>query len=212
MQEEDVYKIAFRTHEEHYEFHVMPFGLCNAPSSFQALMNTTFRPHLRKFIIIFFDDILIYNKTFEAHVHHMECVFQLLQEGQFFRKLSKCAFAQRQIEYLGHTVSSSSVKPVPEKILAIQQWPPPTSLQTLRGFLGLTGFYRCFIRGYAMTTAPLVHLLTKDTFEWSTAAQDAFQALKTTVSTAPVLCLPDFSLPFTLETNASGLGMGAVLS
>ena len=127
-------------------------------------------------------------------------------------KLSKGAFAQRQIEYLGHTVSGSSVKPVPEKILAIQQWPPPTSLQTLRGFLGLTGFYRCFIRGYAMTTAPLVHLLTKDTFEWSTAAQDAFQALKTTVSTAPVLCLPDFSLPFTLETNASGLGMGAVLS
>lgn len=127
-------------------------------------------------------------------------------------KLSKGAFAQRQIEYLGHMVSGRSVKPVQEKILAIQQQPSPTSLHTLRGFLGLTGFYRRFIRGYAAIAAPLVHLLTKDTFEWSTIVQDAIQALKTSVNIASVLPLPDFSLPFTLETDASRLGLGVVLS
>jgi hypothetical protein len=212
MREEDVGKTAFRTHQGHYEFRVMPFGLCNAPSTFQATMNSIFQPFLHRFIIVFFDDILIYSSTYEEHLMHLEQAFQILQQGQFFLKQSKCLFAQRQIEYLGHIVSKEGVEPVKAKILAIQQWPVPSTIKALRGFLGLTGFYRRFIKGYASIAAPLSQLLKKDQFGWSPEAQLAFEALKLAVSQAPVLVLPDFSVPFTVETDASGVGMGAVLS
>lgn len=105
MKEEDIGKNAFCMHHGHYEFCVMPFGLCNAPSSFQATMNYIFGPYLCKFIIVFFDDILIYNKTFPEHLDHLAKDFTVLLEGNFFLKLSKCTFAQQQVEYLGHMVS-----------------------------------------------------------------------------------------------------------
>lgn len=106
MKEEDMSKMNFRTHHNHYEFCVMPFGLCNALSSFQATMNSIFGPYLRKFIIIiFFDDILIYNQSFTEHLAHLEKAFEVLVVGQFFLKLSKCMFAQKQVEYQGHLVS-----------------------------------------------------------------------------------------------------------
>lgn len=105
MKEEDVGKTAFRTHKGYFEFRVMPFGLCNAPSSFQATMNNIFGPYLRKFIIVFFDDILIHSRTFQEHLSHLEQAFQILLAGKFFLKLSKCTFAQKQVEYLGHLVS-----------------------------------------------------------------------------------------------------------
>ena len=163
MNEEDIHKTVFHTHQGHYEFRVIPFGLCNAPSSFQALMNTTFQPYLCKFIIVFFDDILIYSKSFEDHLRHLDCALQVLKDGRFFLKLSKCCLAQQQIEYLGHVVSGAGVQPVLETVLAVQQWPQPTSFRTLQGFLGLMGFYRRFIKGNAAIAAPLVHLLTRNT-------------------------------------------------
>ncbi|MCH98706.1 hypothetical protein A2U01_0019712, partial [Trifolium medium] len=150
--------------------------------------------------------------TYEDHLRHVEQAFQILTEGQFFLKQSKCLFAQRQIEYLGHVVSSQGVEPVTAKIIAIQQWPTPKNIKALRGFLGLAGFYRRFIQGYASIAAPLTQLLKKDQFGWSPAAQLAFDALKRALSQAPVLVLPNFDLPFTVETDASGVGMGAVLS
>ena len=119
--EEDISKTAFRTHHGHFEFTVMPSGLCNAPSSFQATMNTIFRPFLRQFIIVFFDDILIYSATLEDHVFHLEQAFQVLLQEQFVLKLEKCTFAQPQVEYLGHVVSSRAVDPVLAKVPAIQQ-------------------------------------------------------------------------------------------
>ena len=155
MKEEDVGKTTFRTHNDHFEFCVMPFGLCNAPSSFQAMMNSTFGPHLRKFIIVFFDDILIYSRTFQEHMSHLEQAFQILLVGKFFLKLSKCTFAQQQVEYLGHVVSQSGVQPVSTKVDAIQQWPTPSSTRALRGFLGLSDFYCRFIKGYASIASPL---------------------------------------------------------
>ena len=212
MATEDVSKTAFRTHHGHYEFLVMPFGLYNVPLSFQATMNLTFGPILRKFIIVFFDDILIYNKTFSEHIKHLQIAFQTLQDHSFFLKLPICSSATQQVEYLGHIVSEQGVEPVPTKVIAVHQWPPPTSIRVLRGFLGLSGFYRCFIKGYATLVAPLTALLAKDSFHWTQAADQAFRKLKEALCTTPVLRLPDFSLPFILETDASGTGMGVVLS
>ena len=209
---EDILKTAFRTHHGHYEFRIMLFGLCNAPSSFQATMNAIFWPYLRRFIIVFFDDILVYSASLTEHLNHLEITFQVLLTHQFVLKFSKCFFAQNQVEYLGHIVSSEGVKPVASKVEAILHWPIPHSIKAVRSFLGLAGFYRRFIRGYATIAAPLVHITTKAHFLWTEKAQAAFEQLKLAVSTAPVLSLPDFEQPFTVETDASGVGMGAILS
>ena len=210
MTEEDIYKTAFPTLHGHFEFRVMPFGLCNAPSSFQATMNTIFRPYLRQFIIVFFDDILIYSATLEDHVLHLEQAFQILLQEQFVLKLSKCTFAQPQVEYLGHVVSAQGVEPVMAKVQAIQQWLEPHSGRALRSFLGLAGFYRRFIRGYATIAAPLTKLVTAEPFQWTDEARAAFTHLKQVLTSTPVLRLPDFSLPFTVETDASGTSMGVL--
>lgn len=146
------------------------------------------------------------------HLNHLEITFQVLLTHQFVLKFSKCFFAQTQVEYLGHIVSSEGVKPVASKVEAILQWPIPHSIKAVRSFLGLADFYRRFIRGYATIAAPLVHITTKAHFMCTDLAQDAFEKLKQAVSTAPVLSLPDFEQPFTAEADASGLGMGAVLS
>ena len=212
MNTTNISKTSFRTHQGHYEFRVMPFGLCNAPFSFQATMNQLFQPYLRKYIIVLFDDILIYSRTMHDHLLHLETAFQVLMAGQFPLKLSKCTFAQQQLEYLGHMVSANGVKPVPEKVQAIQQWPTPCTSQALRGFLGLAGFYRRFIRGYAALAAPLTKLLRHGQFDWSQEADTAFQNLKNALTVVPVLALPDFSTPFMVETDTSGSGMGAVLT
>ena len=164
MKESDISKIAFHTHHGHYEFCVMPFGLCNTPSSFQATMNRLFQPHLCRYIIVFFDDILIYSRSLNDHLEHLEIVFQVLKEGEFTLKFSKCSFAQKQIEYLGHVVSVEGVQPLSDKVQAIQQWPQPCTARALCGFLGLAGFYRRFIRSYATLVAPLTSLLTKEEF------------------------------------------------
>jgi hypothetical protein len=115
MAPDDIHKTAFRTHLGHYEFLVMPFGLCNAPSTFQNTMNTLFQQYLRRFVIVFFDDILVYSKTWEDHIKHLETVFNCLLDNQFFLKDSKCTFAQESISYLGHVVSFTGVGPDREK-------------------------------------------------------------------------------------------------
>ena len=116
MKEEDIHKTAFRAHQGHYEFRVIPFGLYNAPSIFQATMNQLFQPFLRKFIIVFFDDVLVFSKTMKDHLVHLQNAFQLLLSGKFSLKLTKCTFAQTQLEYLGHMVLGRGVEPVPEKL------------------------------------------------------------------------------------------------
>lgn len=207
----DVEKMAFRTHQGHYEYRVMPFGFCNAPSTFQAAMNILLTPFLRKFAAVFFDDILVYSRTLSLDLQHLEFVFQTLLQGQYHLKRTKCLFAQKQVEYLGHIVSGKGVEPEPSKVQAMVQWPTPSSAKELRSFLGLTGFYRKFIKNYAMIAAPLTSLFAKDSFEWSLDAQSAFEQLKAAMKTAPVLALPDFEEPFVIEADAFGADMGAVL-
>lgn len=154
MHPPDIPKTAFRTHQGHYEYLVMPFGLCNAPSTFQATTNLLFQPYLHRFVIVFFDDILVYSSSLEDHHTHLQIVFQCLVDNHFFLKKSKCTFAQPSISYLGHIVSANGVGPDQEKIKAMVQWPQPQTLKQLRGFLGLTGFYRKFVHNYAQLLQP----------------------------------------------------------
>jgi transposase InsO family protein len=211
MHDDDIPKTTFRTHQGHYEYRVMPFGLCNAPSTFQAAMNELLQPFLRHFVAVFFDDILVYSVSLEEHVLHLDQVFSSLLSAQFYLKQSKCLFAQRKLEYLGHIISGEGVQVDPSKISAMVDWPVPTSTTSLRGFLGLTGFYRKFIRNYAAIATPLTKLLRKDAFLWTAEAQTAFESLKQAMTKAPLLASPNFSIPFVLETDASGIAMGAVL-
>lgn len=160
----------------------------------------------------FFNDILIYSSSWQAHLQHVEVVFQILSLNVLYAKLSKCLFGLTEVEYLGHMVSESGVAMDKVKVQAVMDWPIPKNLKQLRGFLGLTGYYRRFIKSYATIASPLTNLLMKEAFGWTVDAETAFQKLKQAATTAPVLGLPDFSQPFVLETDASGTGIGAVLS
>lgn len=211
MREADIQKTAFTTHMGHFEYIVMPFGLTNAPATFQTLMNTILSEFLRKFALVFFDDILIYSTTMQDHVHHLRTVLQALRENQLYAKLSKCVFGQSEIEYLGHIIRSQGVATDPSKIDIIKKWPAPTSVTELRSFLGLAGYYRRFIQGYGTICKPLFDVLKKDAFKWSLAQEQAFHKIKEIMSSPPVLALPNFSQPFVLEADASGTGIGAVL-
>jgi hypothetical protein len=211
MKEVDIPNTTFRTHEVHYEFLVMPFGLCNALSTFQSLMNHVFCPFLHHFLLVFFDDILIYGKTWIDHLAHVDRFLHLLSQHQLFLIQSKCAFGASEVEYLGHLVGKDGIRVDPKKIEAMQDWPHPNTLKSLRGFLGLTGYYRKFVKNYGNIAAPLTALLKKNSFTWNPTTAQAFQTLKMGMCTTPVLALPDFTKTFVLECDASGKGIGVVL-
>ena len=189
----------------------MPFGLCNALATFQALMNDVLRPFLRRFVLVFFDDILIYSSSFAEHLQHMRAVLTTLQQHHLFVKRSKCDFGASNISYLGHVISAQGVAMDPEKVQAVADWPQPRSARAVRGFLGLAGYYRKFVKEFGTIAAPLTALLKKEGFTWSPEAEAAFTALKTAITTAPVLVLPNFNHLFVVECDASTYGFGAVL-
>jgi hypothetical protein len=212
MHPDDCGKTAFQTHAGHYEFKVMSFGLTGAPHTFQKAMNSTLKHLLRKSVLVFFDDILVYSKSYEEHLCHLEEVFQILQQEQWRVKLSKCAFAKREISYLGFVISDKGVSTCPGKIKAVLEWPVPTNVKELRSFLGLAGYYRKFVQNFGIIAKPLTNRLRKNMlFVWTSDHEVAFQTLKEALVSAPVLALPDFSRPFCIETDASDGGVGAVL-
>lgn len=211
VKKEDIPKTAFKTHEGHYEFLVMPFGLTNAPSTFQSLMNTLFKPYLRKFILVFFDDILIYSRNPTEHWDHVRVTLKILRENELFAKESKCRFGMEEVDYLGHIITRGGVKADFSKIEAMKSWPKPTSLKSLKGFLRLIGYYRRFVKNYGAIAAPLTSLLKKNAFQWNETATTAFENLKIAMSNSSVLALPNFLKPFTIECDASGVRIRAVL-
>ncbi|XP_021717906.1 uncharacterized protein LOC110685687 [Chenopodium quinoa] len=180
----DVFKTAFKTHIGHYEFLIMPFGLTNAPASFQGWMNHVFRPLLRKCVLVFFDDILVYSRSLQEHWKHLAEVFELMKEH---------------------------METDPKKVSAVSSWLIPANVKELKSFLGLTGYYRKFFKSYAIICKPLTEKLKKNGFAWSNQAQKAFEDLKSALVSAPVLAIPNFEKQFILETDASKTRIGAVL-
>lgn len=155
---------------------------------------------------------MVYSRSWEDHLQHLGTFLGILQKNQLVVKQSKCQFGVTQVEYLGHVISNRGVGVDPIKTQAVLQWPTPTTVKSLRGFLGLAGYYRKFISGFGSIAAPLNRLLSKDGFQWNPDAAAAFDKLKLALSSPPVLRLPDFSRPFVVECDACGTGLGAILS
>ena len=195
----------------------MPFGLCNAPATFQRMMNTILRDGLDRFVLVFLDDILIYSRTIEEHEQHIRAVLDRLRAEKFFGRIKKCDFYQTEVEYLGFDVGAYGVKPSLSKVRAVAEWPTPTSVKDVRSFLGLASFYRKFIWHFSEIAAPLTDLTKKGRAEvwspevWGEKEDAAFTNLKLAMVTAPVLQLPDFDREFTVTTNASEVSVGAIL-
>ncbi|CAI5460704.1 unnamed protein product [Closterium sp. Yama58-4] len=192
MADNSIHKTAFRTRYGSYEYLVMPFGLCNAPATFQAKMNHILRPLLDECVVVYLDDILIYSKNMKEHVEHLRKVFEILRKNKFYVKLSKSDFAFKKVQFLEHMVSAEGVHVDPRKIEAVKKWKVPENVKELQQFLGFANYYNRFVPQYAKIAAPLTDLLKKDTpFKWDTPHQQAMEQLQTALTTAPVLILPN---------------------
>ena len=226
IDELDKHKTAFQVGTlGFFEFHRMPFGLCNAPATFQRLMERCMGEMNLRDCLIYLDDIIIFSSTFEEHLERLEAVFSRLQLHNLKLKASKCDFLRSRVAYLGHIVSEEGIQTDPEKTAAIENWPVPKSIKDVRSFLGFTGYYRRFIKDYASIARPLNDLLvghgtsakakkskaTKSAFIWTDRQQQAFITLKAKLCNPPVLAYADYHLPFKLHTDASTTGLGAVL-
>eukprot|EP00118_Oscarella_pearsei_P017903 m.180288 g.180288 ORF g.180288 m.180288 type:complete len:1472 (+) comp39243_c0_seq11:859-5274(+) len=210
---EDVEKTAFITPVGLFEFLVMPFGLCNAPSSFQRAMDSLLAGLKWQRCLVYLDDVLVFSKDFQSHLTDLDLVFNRFRENNLKLKPSKCHLAQTELRYLGYIISSKGVSADPQKIHAIQSLVPPTTKSLLRSFLGLTSYYRRFVPRYATVAEPLTNLLKdENTFTWSATQQEAFDALKQCLCVAPVLNHPDWSRPFLLQTDASDYAVAAILA
>lgn len=224
VHEKDRHKTAFITPFGLYEYHRMPFGLCNAPATFQRLMQSIMSDLVFHIALVYLDDLLVYSATFSDHLVRLETVFKRLRDTGLKIKVEKCHFLQSEVRFLGHRVSAQGVSTDPEKVNAVKQWPIPSTPKELRSFLGFCSYYRRFIEGFSQIAGPLHDLVNaclrengsirvKQPLEhsWSPLCQSAFEQLKEKLTSAPTLGYPNFALPFVLETDASNLGLGAVL-
>lgn len=212
VEESDIEKTAFTTRYGLYEFLVLSFGLCNAPSAFMQLMNTILKSLLDKCVIVFLDDILIYSDSEEQHEEDVRKVMQLLDEQKLYVNTKKCTFGVPEVEFLGHRVGGGKLTMCADKVQAIEEWPELKSVAEVQSFLGLTNYYRKFVYEYSKVAAPLHELThTNHKFVWGDEQQKAFKELKHRITTAPVLCLPDHNKPWVVYADASGYAVGGVL-
>ncbi|KAL5506599.1 hypothetical protein EMCRGX_G008281 [Ephydatia muelleri] len=210
---EDREKTAFVTPYGLFQFRVMPFGLTNAPATFQRLMERVLAGLHWTTCLIYLDDILIFSATVQQHFTRLREIFDRLKQAGLKIKPSKCLLLQKSIKYLGHVVSEHGIKTDSDKTRCIADWPTPSCLQDLKQFLGLASYYRRFVRNFAAIVAPLVKLTEKGhVWHWSSDCDAAFLQLKERLVTSPILGYPVFNQPFMVDTDASGEGLGAVLS
>jgi hypothetical protein len=210
--EPHTHKTAFRCRYGHFEFNVVPFGLTNAPASFSNMMLKVLDPVLDKWVVVYLDDILIYSKTKTEHLQHIRSVLALLRKNGLFAKLSKCSFMQEQTEFLGHVITKDGLHTSTGLLRAIREWPRPEKQRDVQQFIGLAQFYSQYIKNFADIALPLTSLLGEGRpFFWDSTTESAFLALKEAISTVPVLYIFDPDLLTTIETDASGFAIGAVL-
>ena len=209
MAEESKEKTAFTTPNGLYQFKVLPFGLCNAPGTFQRLMQHVLREYISKFCVIYLDDVIVYSSTFTDHLGNLQTIFDAIRIAQLKVKLSKCKFGTISVEFLGHIVSRMGIYPTQRNIIAVTTFPVPETVKDVRAFLGLCTFYRKFIQDFGKLARPLYHLLKKDKeFSWNEPEHKSFTNLKEALTKAPILAYPDFTIPFNLYTDASYNGCG----
>ncbi|WVZ97670.1 hypothetical protein U9M48_043184 [Paspalum notatum var. saurae] len=208
----DIPKTAFISRYGLYEYTVMSFGLTNALAFFMYMMNSVFMEYFDKFVVIFIDNILIYSKTEEEHEEHLRLVLQKLRDHKLYAKFSKCDFWIEEVKFLGHVISNGGIAVDQSKVSEVQNWKIPEDVKGIRSFLGLAGYYRCFIEGFSKIAKPMTALLEKNIkFKWTPACQEAFEELKKRLTTAPLLTFPDIHKLFSVYCDASRLGLGCVL-
>jgi len=190
----------------------MPFGFTNAPSTFMRPMHHVLRPFIGKFVVVYFDDILIYSLSLSDHKMHVRQVLKTLRKEHLYANLAKCMFALDHIEFVGFVVSSIGMHVDQTKVVAIQHWPTPTNVNDVRSFHGLASFYRMCVKDFGTIVAPINDIVKKDVvFKWGEEPQKAFEILKEKLTNAPILALPNFTKTFEIECDASSIGIGAVL-
>ncbi len=214
IHEDDIPKTAFRTQLGHFQWRCTVMGLTNSPSSFQNIMNNIFRDYLNDFVLVYLDDILIFSRSPEEHLRHLELVLRKLEEYKLSAHLKKCQFGKSHLDFLGHVIGADGIRVDPKKVAVVQEWPKPKDVSQLRSFLGLANYFRRFMKNYSTIVAPLTSLLKKGKSikdDWGPACDTAFAEVKRMLTSAPVLQAPDFSKPFVIHTDASIEGLGAAL-
>ncbi|GBG62959.1 hypothetical protein CBR_g34659 [Chara braunii] len=210
---EDQHKTAFQTRYGLYEVVVMPFGLCNAPGTFQHAMNRIVHDYLDKFVVVYLDDIRTFGKTVEEHAQHVDKVLSLLHHHKYEINAEKCEFGCTRILYLGHEVSADGIRPKDAKVASIRDWPRPQSVIEVRSFSGMCGYYRNFIKNYCTITSPLTDLTRLDTpWDWTDECEATFKRLKHALTHHEVLMVPDLQRPFVVTIDASQYGIDSVLA
>jgi len=213
MDSADAHKTAFSTPHGHFQFERMPFGLKNAPATFQRLMDQTLSGLQGAELFVYMDDIVVYASSLREHDIKMDKLMKRLREANLKLQPDKCEFLRHEVAYLGHIIGEDGVRPDPQKIAAVKNFSPPKSLKNVRQFLGLAGYYRRFIPQFSKIARPLSQLTKKETpFSWNKEQQHAFTLLKEALCSEPILQYPNFSLPFILTTDASNYAIGGVLS
>ena len=213
MAEHDKPKTAFSTPYGHYEYNRMPFGLKNAPATFQRLMNSVLTGMQGLRCLVYLDDIVIYGSSLKEHNKRLEEVLLRLREANLKLQPDKCEFLRKEVNYLGHIISEDGIAPDPGKLQAIKDFPEPRKVKDIQSFIGLAGYYRKFISDFSKIAKPMTKLTKKtEKFVWTTEQQIAFDTLKEKLMTAPVLQYPDFTQEFNVTTDASDYAIGAVLS
>lgn len=213
MEPHDIPKTAFNVEHGHFEFLRMPMGLKNSPSTFQRVMDNVLRGLQNVICLVYLDDVIIFSTSLQEHINNLEKVFQRLRESNFKIQLDKSEFLKLETAYLGHVISRDGIKPNPDKIAAVQNYPIPKSPTEIKRFLGLLGYYRKFIPDFARITKPLTQCLKKGSkITFNSDYVNCFEKCKTLLTNDPILQYPDFTKEFILTTDASNLAIGAVLS